>query len=212
MKATPAPASPPPSAAAATTTTTTTDIFPSAELRQSPRTTLRPKISGSSLFAMGALNATIENEVPEGVTRADVAVDVRVSLERPEDKENKSRADLAQKVRETAERQLAKWYTGELGTAACTLKVYVVLAREGSMLNALTLGKVGDATEECLEWFLQASDGSKTYMAGRVGDKERLLFTNREQELTDRFPQRLVQEIVEKINIRNRSAEMKHQL
>jgi hypothetical protein len=86
---------------------------------------------------MGALNATIENEIPDGITRADVAVDVRVSLERPEDKENKARTDLAQKVRETAERQLVKWYTGQLGTASCTLKVYVVLAREGSMLNAL---------------------------------------------------------------------------
>jgi hypothetical protein len=161
---------------------------------------------------MGALNATIDNEIPPDMTRADVAVDVRVSLERPEDKENKARTELASKVRETTERKLVQWYPGELGRAAYTLKVYVVLAREGSMLNALTLGKVGDSTEECLEWFLQTSDGSRTYMAGRVGDKERLLFTNREQELTTRFPQRLVQEIVEKIAIKNRSAEMKHQL
>jgi hypothetical protein len=166
---------------------------------------------------MGALNATIENNAEEfplvEVTRADVAVDVQVSLERVEDKENKARTDLASKVKQTTERKLSQWYTGDLGKAKCTLKVYVVLAREGSVLNSLTMGRVGEATEEVLEWFLQSSDGSKIYKSGRVGDKEwLLLFANREHELTDRLPKRLVDEIVDRIAIPNRSASLKHQL
>jgi hypothetical protein len=162
---------------------------------------------------MGALNATIENsEFPSDVTRADVAVDVRVCLERAEDKEDKARADLAAQVKQTTERKLSKWFTGELGRDKCTLKVYVVLAREGSVLNSLTMGKVGEATEEVLEWFLQSSDGSKIYKSGRVGNKESLLFGNRKHELTDRLPKRLVDEIVDKIAIPNRSASLKHQL
>lgn len=188
--------------------------FPSAELRLSPRGSPRATISGRSLFAMHALNATVEHPggIPSNATRADIVVDVQVSLERPEDKDRAHRAELAHKVKETTERKLKQWYTGVEGQATYRLKVYVVLAREGSALNALTLGKVGDATEECLEWFLQSSDGSTTYKAGRVGDKERWLFTNREHELTDRVPLKLAQEIVDQVNIKNRSASLKHQV
>src|SRR3569832_134840 len=103
------------------------------------------------------------------MTRADIAVDVQVSLERPEDKEHAKRLEMATKIQTTVGHKLRKWYTGNLGHAKYTLKVYVVLARPGSAMNVLTLGKLGDATEECLEWFLQSSDGSQTFKAGRVG-------------------------------------------
>jgi hypothetical protein len=195
--------------------TIVTNILPSNELNNNSASSLelRDDIPGTSLFAMHAINTTVENEpLPPGMTRADVHVEVKVSLESQADKANPHRVELAKTVQENVREGLSKWYTATSSESAkLLLKVYVVLASEGNAVNGMTFGYIGAPVEECLEWFLQsAPDGSVTYKAGRAGSKEGAMF-GRDELVTGRLPKKLVHEIVAKIGIANQSASLKHQ-
>lgn len=172
----------------------------------------KPEMPATSSFALRSLNATVENRpLPDDLTRSDVYVDVRVSLERERDKGCKRTADRAEKIKETVRERLSNWYTGEEGKARYVLKVYVVIASLGSPLNALTLGAVGGRTEECLEWFLQRADGSETIKAGRAGERDIRVLFGVDRDVTQRIPRQLVRGIVTALDIADNSAIMKVQ-
>lgn len=128
----------------------------------------------ASLMAMKALNVTIDadKELPEHCRAADIAVTVIVSLEERSD--NAAASKRAAEIQELAQQILSKKYTANEADCKYLLKVYVVLASANSVLNKLTIGLIGDATTECLEWFLekQAID-NEILKAGRVGVQKR---------------------------------------
>jgi hypothetical protein len=124
-----------------------------------------------SLLAMKALNVTIDadKEVPANCVASNIAVKVTVNLE--EKSENPAATQRAAEIQECAQSTLAQTYTASEESAPYLLKVYVVLASPHSVLNKLTIGMIGAATTECLEWFLMThNDGAQeTLKAGRVG-------------------------------------------
>jgi len=192
-----------------------TDTMPTANISTSNPGDNRSHLTATSSFALRELNTTIENRpIPDDATRSDVYVDCHVSLERSADKEDPKTRRLAEDIRDVVETKLRTWYTGEKETAPYHLKVYVVVASEGGnrFVRGLTFGQAGAPAEECLEWFFQKGDGSETYKAGRVGDKDRHhVFANLEKLLTQDIPKHLVKELVNAINIKNRSSSLKVQ-
>ena len=185
-----APSSPPSS--------TSTKLTSSALLRTSkivsPRLSGRNLISTDNLpaasqFAMKTLNVTVDGEsnLPASVKRSDIAVQVLVSLEQQHNKikRDEKAAQLAAEIQTQAQSLLRQEFTGTTnddndtssgaggasGAAPYLLKVYVVLASERSLLHKITLGLIGDAQQECLEWFLQSMTPGQQEIckAGRVG-------------------------------------------
>lgn len=158
--------------------------------------------SPATLMAMGAYNTLIESKQEfVGVTRSDIFVNVQISLERARDKENEHRIQLAKDVQDAVKSLLSNTYTHkEEATAKLTLKVYVVLASNGTILNGLTRGMIGRSGEECLEWFLESADGSSIYKSGRVGCRD-VCLKERNKALATTVANKLVSELVEQVGI-----------
>jgi len=198
-----------------TTSETTTAAGSGGDSKQK-----KPEMAAAtSSFALRQLNTTVENRpIPAGVTRSDVHVDCQVSLERVEDKENKKRQELAEKIKASVEEKLRVWYPEMKDTSASSpyvVKVYVVVASDGDALNSFTFGLLGSPAEVCLEWFFQRAPGaagdSETYVAGRVGERLPCGSGANDRVLVQRVTKKLVRDIVDKIGIANRSASMKVQ-
>jgi hypothetical protein len=120
---------------------------------------------------MKALNVTIDadKELPTTCVASNIAVRVTVNLE--EQSEKPSATQRAAEIQACAQSTLSQTYTASPDSAPYLLKVYVVLASPHSVLNKLTIGLVGAATTECLEWFLMTHQegAQETLKAGRVG-------------------------------------------
>jgi len=135
-----------------------------------------------SQFAMKTLNVTVDagdgSELPSSLTRADIGVQVLVSLENSghNEKRDEKASKVAESIQTEAQELLTKEFCSEKAVDDCPylLKVYVVLASERSLLHKLTLGLVGAPQKECLEWFLQSQSpgSSEICKAGRVGGVE----------------------------------------
>ena len=169
--------------ASATATATTAGASPKrSSTKVSPRLSGRNLISMDNLpvesqFAMKTLNVTVdgEKELPVSLKRSDIGVQVLVSLEQQGKRDEKA-TKLAAEIQAQAQQLLSQEFTATTTTTTTTdgqylLKVYVVLAAERSLLHKVTLGLIGDAQKECLEWFLQSQTvGSQEICkAGRVG-------------------------------------------
>ena len=124
-------------------------------------------------MAMKALNVTIDadKELPASCVAADICAKVAVNLE---DKNNPAVVKRATEIKMLAQEILSKQFTATETDCQYLLKVYVVLASANSVLNKLTIGMVGDATTECLEWFLELqADNNEILKAGRVGAQKK---------------------------------------
>lgn len=131
-------------------------------------------LTPESLLAMKALNVTIDadKELPNTCATCKICVKVKVSLE--ERCKNPTATKRAEEIKDLAQDILSKTYTASESDCQYLLKVYVVLASENSVLNKLTIGLVGDATTECLEWFLEMqAENNEMVKAGRVGVQKR---------------------------------------
>ena len=160
----------------------------------------------STLMAIHALNATCEDKpIPPDVRSSDIYVKVSISLDRPQDKEDKEHVELATEVQKAVQEKLSALYTqSDREKAKLALQVYVVLASEGNTWNKLTLGLTGQPIEECLSWFLESAEGGTLYKSGRVGGKEIGLFSFSDSNvLVNKLTPRLVEEIVDRVNIRD---------
>ena len=89
-----------------------------------------------SQFAMKTLNVTVDagdgNELPASLTRADIGVQVLVSLENSghNEKRDEKAAQVAETIQQEAQELLTKEFCSEKAVDECPylLKVYVVLA------------------------------------------------------------------------------------
>lgn len=151
---------------------------------------LSPRLSGAgrnvinpenlppeSQFAMKTLNVTVDgdSEMPATVKRSDIGVKVLVSLENAKHtaapKRDAKATQLASEIQTAAQQQLSATFPAPADDCRYLLKVYVVLAAERSLLHKITLGLIGEAQQECLEWFLQSqtAGAQEIVKAGRVG-------------------------------------------
>jgi hypothetical protein len=165
-----------------------------------------PQATQQSLTALWALNTLVEynssnnnhsnqndSSIPEHVKPHQVCVNVKVSLERAHDKMDTACVEQAHRVKDVVYKALSQYFTEtDPSQAQLLLQVYVVSARGTSLFHL----------QECLEWFLESSNGGTIYKSGRVGLCEPCWrMGQKDKVLGQKMAPQLVDTIIRQVNI-----------